>query len=130
MFNKLMAFGIKVNNFAKLYKFYKDVLKLKPKKEDLKNEFAEFFVGEGVVALLTDKTLDGMCGINYFNFVNNRTNFVIAVEVKSVKKAVDDLRKKDVEIVTEPKTTPWGQKVAYFRDPEGNIWELSEPFSE
>lgn len=25
-----------------------------------------------------------------------------------------------------PKTTEWGQTVAYFKDPDGNIWEISK----
>ena len=40
------------------------------------------------------------------------------------------LKLKKVEIFEGPKSTPWGQKVAYFRDPDGNIWEISEPFVE
>ena len=47
-----------------------------------------------------------------------------------MEEAVGQLKMKGVEIFEGPKTTPWGQKVAYFKDPDGNIWEISEPFEE
>ena len=31
------------------------------------------------------------------------------------------------EPVTEPRTTPWGQQVAYVRDRDGNLIELASP---
>ncbi|MDA4131655.1 MAG: VOC family protein, partial [Thaumarchaeota archaeon] len=27
--------------------------------------------------------------------------------------------------VKPPTTQPWGQRIAYFEDPEGNLWEIS-----
>ena len=29
--------------------------------------------------------------------------------------------------MTEPETKPWGQDVAYVRDPDGNLIELASP---
>ena len=31
------------------------------------------------------------------------------------------------DVFEGPKTTEWGQTVAYFKDPDGNIWEVSKP---
>lgn len=43
---------------------------------------------------------------------------------------VDDvyrkLKEKGVQFVKEPKTQPWGQKTAYFTDPDGHIWEIQK----
>ena len=54
----------------------------------------------------------------------------IGFQVEDINKACKELKSKRVEIFEGPKTTPWGQKVAYFKDPDGNIWEVSEPFEE
>jgi lactoylglutathione lyase len=31
------------------------------------------------------------------------------------------------DAVTEPQTKPWGQEVAYVRDPDGNLIEIASP---
>ena len=36
------------------------------------------------------------------------------------------LKSKGVKILEGPKKTAWGQTVAYFNDPDNNIWEISE----
>lgn len=127
MFNKYMAVGIKVSDFDKAFAYYTEVLELKPKTVDKENKFAEIKLGELVIALLTKDTLDGMCGSE--NIGNNSSN-VFAVEVDDINKAHTELREKGVKFVQEPKTTPWGQKVAYFKDIEGYMWEISEKFEE
>ena len=38
--------------------------------------------------------------------------------------------KANVEIVHEPKLMPWGNRAAQFRDPEGTIVSLFQPFTE
>jgi catechol 2,3-dioxygenase-like lactoylglutathione lyase family enzyme len=124
-----MAFGIRVKDFNKAFDFYTKTLGLTAKTTDMENKFAEVSLGNFVLALLTDETLDGMCGKE--TYVNSEGNdFVIAFEVDNLENTYKELKDKGVDFIKDPKTTPWGQKVAYFRDPEGYIWELSEPFSE
>ncbi|MDG6994724.1 MAG: VOC family protein [Nitrososphaerota archaeon] len=36
-----------------------------------------------------------------------------------------DLKSKGVHFIKPPTTHPWGQRIAYFEDPEGNLWEIS-----
>lgn len=55
---------------------------------------------------------------------------VLAVVVEDLKKTCADLKARGVSFFEDPKTTAWGQKVAYFNDPDGIIWEVSEPFEE
>ena len=38
--------------------------------------------------------------------------------------------KANVEIVHEPKLMPWGNRAAQFRDPEGTIVSLFQPFTD
>ena len=44
-----------------------------------------------------------------------------AVFVEDVDREYEELRKKGVHFVKPPTTQPWGQRIAYFEDPEGNI---------
>lgn len=58
--------------------------------------------------------------------VGGKQHLVLAWDaVENVDRLYSDLKEKGVEFVAEPKTQPWGQKVAYFSDPYGNIWEIS-----
>ena len=38
--------------------------------------------------------------------------------------------KDDVEVVCEPKMTPWGNRAAQFRDPEGTLVLMYTPVTE
>ncbi len=48
-----------------------------------------------------------------------------AVFVQDVDKEYEELSAKGVHFVNKPTTHPWGQRIAYFEDPEGNLWEIS-----
>ena len=48
-----------------------------------------------------------------------------AVFVDDVDREYEELRAKGVHFVKPPTTQPWGQRIAYFEDPEGNLWEIS-----
>ena len=124
-----MAVGIRINDFDKAFDFYTNILALSVKTVDKENKFAEVKLGELVIALLTKETLEGMCGYENFSTSEKPSN-IFAVEVSDVKTATEQLKAKGVEFIQDPKTTPWGQKVAYFKDIEGYIWELSEKFEE
>ena len=126
MFNKLMAIGIKVSDFNKSLTFYKEVLELPIHIEDKDNQFAELVLGNSLIALLTDATLKDMS--ENLKFVNpSARSFLFAVEVNNLEETYNNLLKKGVDFIQEPKSTPWGQKVAYFKDIEGYVWEISEP---
>lgn len=58
----------------------------------------------------------------------NRTA-ILEFMVADVEAEFDRL-KDDAEIVHEPKTMPWGNRAAQFRDPEGTIVELYTPVSD
>ena len=48
----------------------------------------------------------------------------MAFQVDDIQKACRELEEKGGEIFEGPKVTPWGQKVAYFKDPDGYVWEV------
>ena len=48
-----------------------------------------------------------------------------AIFLEDADREYEELRSKGVEFVTPPTTRPDGQRYAFFRDPEGNLWEIS-----
>jgi lactoylglutathione lyase len=54
----------------------------------------------------------------------------LTFEVDDVDKAVEELRTKGAEIVTEPHDEEdWVLRVAHLRDPAGNLLEINAPLS-
>lgn len=50
---------------------------------------------------------------------------VYAHEVEDIDKTCAELKQKGISIFEGPKKTSWGQEVAYFKDPDGHIWEIT-----
>jgi len=126
MFNKLYAVCLLVDNFEMSLKFYRDTLGLKIKSQE-NNQFASFDL-EGTEMAIFQK--DGAIAMFPKKFMGVGGGVSLCFQVKDLNRTCDKLIAKGVKIFEGPKTTPWGQKVAYFQDPDGNIWEISEPFVE
>lgn len=129
MFTNYLAIGLKVADYEKTFSFYKNVLGFSVKTEDATNKFAELQFGNLVIALLTNETVEGMCGEKELGSPRD-SPVVIAMEVDSLEQTYKTFLQKGVTFIIPPKTTPWGQKVSYMRDIEGYVWELSEKFEE
>ena len=72
---------------------------------------------EDVAALVTKERIPTATG--------SRNNSYYSVFVEDVDKEFEMLREKGVSFIKPPVTYPWGQRIAYFEDPEGNLWEIS-----
>ena len=53
--------------------------------------------------------------------------FEVCFVTDDVQGAFDRAITEGAEAVTAPQTKPWGQDVAYIRDPDGNLVELASP---
>jgi lactoylglutathione lyase len=53
--------------------------------------------------------------------------FEVCFVTDDVQGAFDRATSAGAEEVTPPQTKPWGQDVAYVRDPDGNLVELASP---
>src|SRR3989344_7058926 len=120
MFNKLFAVCLLVNDFDKSFDFYKNVLGLKVNSHE--GKFANFKLEGAELAIFQKDEAISMFPEKY---MSKGGSAVIGFQVSDVKKACADLKAKGVKIFEGPKTTEWGQIVAYFNDPDGNIWEVS-----
>lgn len=122
MFDKLFAACLLVRDFDRSLQFYRDILGLTVNSQE--GEFANFKLGETELAIFGKKGATAMFPEKY---MKSGGGVSLAFQVKDVAKACEELKAKRVEIIEGPKKTAWGQTVAYFLDPDENIWELSEP---
>jgi lactoylglutathione lyase len=53
--------------------------------------------------------------------------FEVCFVTENVQRAFDLAVTEGAEAVSPPQTKPWGQDVAYVRDPEGNLVEIASP---
>ncbi len=120
MFNKLFAVCLLVEDFDKSFSFYKDTLGLEVNSQE--GKFANFKL-EGTELAIFQK--DEATAMFPKENMGKGGGAVIGFQVDDVKKTCEDLKGKGVEIFEGPKKTEWGQTVAYFKDPDGNIWEVS-----
>lgn len=120
MFNKLFAICLLVDDFEESFDFYKNTLGLTVNTHE--GKFANFKLGETELAIFEKSEATSMFPTK---FIGNGGGCVIGFQVDKVKKTCDKLKIKGVEIFEGPKKTAWGQTVAYFKDPDGNIWEVS-----
>jgi uncharacterized glyoxalase superfamily protein PhnB len=38
-----------------------------------------------------------------------------------------DLVRRGIGFFQEPADQPWGMRTAYFKDPDGHVWEIAQP---
>jgi len=126
MFNKLFAVCLLVKDFKKSLGFYQDALGLKLKSRD-GDQFANFEL-EGTELAIFQR--DAAVAMFPKEHMGSGGGVCLGFQVENLETACQNLKTKGVLMFEGPKTTAWGQKVAYFKDPDGNIWEVSEPFEE
>lgn len=120
MFTNLFAVCLLVENFENSIKFYSEVLGLEIREQNSK--FADFNINGTSLAVFEKSEATAMLPKKYMNLGGG---CVLAFEVWDVNNTCEVLKDKGVTIIEGPKVTPWGQEVAYFLDPEKNIWEIS-----
>lgn len=120
MFPSLFAICLLVDNFEKSLAFYRDILGLKIR--DKEEGFANFILQGTELAIFQKDAAIAMFPRKY---MKPSGGFLIAYQVDDIARVCEDLKRKGVVIFEGPKVTPWGQSVAYFHDPGGNIWEVT-----
>jgi catechol 2,3-dioxygenase-like lactoylglutathione lyase family enzyme len=92
-------------------------------------QYAELSTGETVLAFaaheLAAANLPGVFGPAQGGPA--RPPFEVCFVTKDVQGAFDRAIGEGAAAVTAPQTKPWGQDVAYVRDPDGNLVELASP---
>ncbi|OGY39800.1 MAG: hypothetical protein A2418_00790 [Candidatus Brennerbacteria bacterium RIFOXYC1_FULL_41_11] len=120
MFEKLFAVCLLVKDLEVSTRFYKDILGLELNSQD--DGFTDFKM-EGTSLAIFQK--DKAVSMFPERFMGQTGGCVLAFQVEDVNESCKQLKQRGVEMFEGPKTTSWGQVVAYFKDPDGNIWEVS-----
>lgn len=115
---------LSTKNFGKSLEFYRNKLKLKVIRIIEKEEFYQFDMGNCFLAIYGEMQLKKLVGIQYIQKAGGAIySFKDSVDID---KDYQQLVKQGVNFILPPKTQPWGQKTAYFLDPDEHIWELQQ----
>ncbi|MHB2037495.1 MAG: VOC family protein [Nitrososphaerales archaeon] len=129
MIDHINAYVLSVRDLDRCIAFYRDKLGFKLK--DKTDDFAYMVfgssgpgvgllsVGSAIKMISPETRAHSDASIRAANW-----NY-FAVFVEDVDKEYEDLNAKGVHFLKKPTTHEWGQRIAYFEDPEGNVWEIS-----
>ncbi|KKU87821.1 hypothetical protein A3A64_01955 [Candidatus Gottesmanbacteria bacterium RIFCSPLOWO2_01_FULL_48_11] len=112
------------DQYTAMTMFYKETLGFPIARDVPEEEFTQFklkncnlaIYGKRFVEKLLGKERIGTPGGAIYSFG----------ESDSIDLQYQQLRDKGVQFIKEPETQPWGQRTAYFTDPDGNIWEIQQ----
>lgn len=120
MVDKLYAVCLLVEDFERSLSFYTDALGLTVNSKD--KGYTDFKLGDTLLAIFQKDEAKTMFSKKH---MKQGGGAVLAYQVADVTKACEELTAKGIKIFEGPKETPWGQTVAYFKDPDNNIWEIT-----
>jgi lactoylglutathione lyase len=125
MKNKIVLITILTDNVSVLSHFYQDVMGFQVSEE--MGEYVEF-ASEGVRFAICSRTvLENATGDASYQEPRRGQCFELAFEVQdsdALDELFAELVAKGAKPVQEPGNMPWGQRTAFFADPDGNIHEL------
>jgi lactoylglutathione lyase len=129
---EIVLITILTDNVPVLSHFYQNVMGFEV--SDDMGEYVEF-KSDGVrFAVCSRAIMESATGDASYKELRKGQSFELAFKVENTE-ALDELFAelvaKGAKPVQEPGTMPWGQRTAFFADPDGNIHELfTEPESE
>ena len=118
-----MRFGftiLYVDDVAASLDFYERALGQRRRFVHESGQYAELDTGDTVLALAAHELAAA-------NLAGAQPTFEVCFVTDDVQGAFDRAITEGAEAVTAPQTKPWGQDVAYVRDPDGNLIELASP---
>lgn len=122
---KIALITILTDDVPKMVRFYHDVLGFEIK-SDL-DQYCEL-VSEGVrFAICARMVMEEATGHSSYKATHEGQCFELAFPLKSpedVDQAYREITKSGAKPIKAPKNMPWGQRTAFFADPDGNIHEL------
>ena len=121
---KIHATLLMVRDFEASVKFYRDVLEFKV--GDTDTGFMTFDIGDQTLAILDLSLAAKMISEEAVQLEKEYIpRSLFAIFLDDADAAYEALKARGVHFIKPPTTQPWGQRTAYFTDPDGNIWEIS-----
>ena len=112
-----------VSDFPASFRFYRDVLGLKPQFDDDSGPYAKFEAGAAGIALHDRadlvRSLPGLAAA-----AGDRA--LVVLKVDDVEEYAASVTARGATLIAEPSVMWERLRVAYLRDPEGNLVELQE----
>jgi lactoylglutathione lyase len=130
MFNRINAVVLFVHDFQKCLAFYRDIVGLEV--VQLESRFAAFKMQDQDFAIIEMSEASEMVKVpmDAFEPQSGKTDRVLlCTRVENVDDAYEALKVKGVEFTMPPTDQYWGLRTAFFKDPEGNLWEIAHPLT-
>jgi lactoylglutathione lyase len=130
MFNRINAVVLFVHDFKKCLAFYRDIVGLEV--VQLESRFAAFKMQDQDFAIIEMSEASEMVKVpmDAFEPQSGKTDRVLlCTRVENVDDAYEALNAKGVEFTMPPTDQYWGLRTAFFKDPEGNLWEIAHPLT-
>lgn len=122
---ELTQIRLVVSDFPGCFRFYRDVLGLKPQFDDDRGPYAKFSTDEGTAAIALHDRADLVNAIPGLAAASGDRSLIV-LKVDDVDRFAAELVTRGVTLLADP-ADMWGRlRVAYFRDPEGNLVELQQ----
>jgi catechol 2,3-dioxygenase-like lactoylglutathione lyase family enzyme len=127
-----MRFGytiLYVSDVASSLEFYERALGQKRRFLHESGQYAELDTGETALAFAAHELAAANVPGIYRpeESPGTRPVFEVCFVTRDVQGAFDRAIAEGAKPVTPPQTKPWGQAVAYVRDPDGNLVEIASP---
>ena len=120
-----------VKDVTKTISFYEKAFGFKRKFVSEKNEYGELDTGNTTLSFATIKLAESNLSKGFIKSSSRGKPFGIEIGITTgdVAKTLAAAVKAGAKIVEKPKTKPWGQTVAYAKDPDGFLIEICTPMS-
>ena len=122
--NQIQYLVLITDNFPRAKEFYTKVLGFTVDEEIPEDEYVQFRLDNLILAIFSRTQMSQVIDEKYLAKPGGA--LYTFAEVADVDQTVADLKIKGVKFIKEPKTQPWGQRTAYFTDPDGHIWEIQK----
>lgn len=115
---------ILTDKYLESRKFYRQILGFELIRETSVEEFTQFKVGDLFFAIYGRSKMEKLVGKKYLSKPGS-TIFTFK-QTGNIDKQYKEMIMKGVNFIIPPTTQPWGQRTAYFTDPDGYIWEIQQ----
>ncbi len=122
--NKIEWIILITDNYQKSKAFYQDLLGLSVKRVSDAEEFVQFKLGNCFLALYGRKAVSKLLPKKFLH--SSGGAIYTWAESENIDQLYKELLAKGVTFIKSPATQPWGQRTAYFTDPDGHIWEIQK----
>jgi lactoylglutathione lyase len=126
--NDVGAINLFVEDLARSKAFYRDVLGLDVEFED--GESVGFKIKElAFIVLQVDRARVQLQGEPTVTPKAGATAFLTTF-TDDVDALHADLVDRSIDFFQNPADQPWGVRTAYFKDPDGHVWEIAQPIKQ